>query len=110
MTKFKKLTTGLYGASALVSLTLAALSYRQLCPTNSNPCFKIWVANACMMLACVGFIPMYGVRAWFGSLDQQRHTSGSWRLRVAQVLHVAGATLVWAAVGWFVGGSVRSFV
>lgn len=110
MTTLKTRATALYVVSALLSLTLAMLSYQGLCPSNSNPCFKTWVINACMVLACLGFIPMYGVRAWIGPLEQQDRASTSWRLRTARILHVVGAALVWAALGWLLGGSFRSFV
>lgn len=107
-TALKTRTTVLYVACALLSLTLAALSYEGLCPSNSNRCFKTWVISACMLLACVGFIPMYGVRAWIGPLEQQNQAARSWRLRTARFLHVTGAALVWAALGWLLGGSIRS--
>jgi hypothetical protein len=95
--------TVLYVAFFL-ALVAAVSLYPGLCPTNTVECFRIYVSEKPLFVACTGFALMYLSRGLFGKIgEDQLGPDANWKKIVARALHVVGALPVVLAIGWFVG-------
>jgi hypothetical protein len=111
MNKKPSIITILYSLLGAASFVLALCSYKELCPADSNKCFRTFAANATIFVAGIGFILMYLSKAFFGKLGESKSASqinAKWL--IARVSHVAGSAIALSAASWFFGCITASLI